>query len=74
MIDKKQLQFAIDTLADYLKDGPKQYDTVKDYCKSLGIRRGILKQARQALNVKTVNTGTTWLWHLPGETTCVNQK
>ncbi|MTI56136.1 hypothetical protein [Geosporobacter ferrireducens] len=66
-MDKKQLEYAINVLTEYLSDGPKQYDITKKHCSDLGIKRSVLKQARQALNVKTINTGSTWLWYIYGD-------
>ncbi|MEI7027142.1 hypothetical protein [Paenibacillus sp. y28] len=59
----------IDSVADivalFLADGPKPYDVVKAHCSKLGITRTELKAARKVLNVKTINTGSTWLWEVP---------
>ena len=54
-------------LKAYLLDGPKPYDEVKSHFAELGISRFRLKRAREELGTKTINTGDTWLWCLPGE-------
>lgn len=60
-----EIRYVADILAEYLAEGPKPYDDVKDHCAKLGITRTELKAARKELNVKTINTGSTWLWEVP---------
>lgn len=60
-----EIKYVSCVLAEYLADGPKPYDEVKKHCLSLGITKSELKIARKDLNVKTINTGNTWLWSVP---------
>jgi hypothetical protein len=64
-MDHDLIKAAGDVVGYILKDGPLPYDEVKARCAKLGITRGLLKAARKELGVKTINTGTTWLWHIP---------
>ncbi|ASJ54218.1 hypothetical protein BP422_12070 [Brevibacillus formosus] len=60
-----RVDYAATMLAWYLAEGPKPYDKVKEHCAGLGITRFELKEARKDLNVRTINTGSTWLWQVP---------
>jgi len=60
-----EIKYVSCVLAEYLADGPKPYDLVKAHCAGLGISKTKLKAARKELNVKTINTGSTWLWYVP---------
>lgn len=62
---KNDIQIVADIVAAFLADGPKPYDVVKAHCAKLGISRTELKAARKELNMKTINTGSTWLWEVP---------
>ncbi|GIP57889.1 hypothetical protein [Paenibacillus woosongensis] len=62
---KNDIEAVTDIVALFLADGPKPYDVVKAHCIKLGITRSELKAARRELNVKTINTGVTWLWEVP---------
>lgn len=62
---KNEIHDVADIVALFLADGPKPYDVVKAHCTKLGITRTELKAARRDLNVKTINTGSTWLWEVP---------
>lgn len=65
MLMPNEIKYEADILAEYLADGPKPYDQVKAHCAGLGITKTRLKVARKELNVKTINTGKTWLWFVP---------
>lgn len=67
MINREILEIAKSKLKSVLKNGPRPYTEVKSVCTELGINKGILKAARKELDVKTINTGKTWLWQLPEE-------
>ena len=60
-----EIKYVSCVLAEYLADGPKPCDEVKKHCLGLGITKSKLKIARKDLNVKTINTGNTWLWCVP---------
>lgn len=62
---KNDIAAVADIVALFLADGPKPYDEVKSHCAKLGITRTELKAARRELNIKTINTGETWLWEVP---------
>jgi len=69
----ERVEYAAMMLAEYLADEPKPYDEVKEYCAKRGITKTELKAARKELNVRTINTGSTWLWCVPdpeGEVLC----
>ena len=61
----ERIEYATMMMAEYLDGGPKPYDEVKEYCAKRGITKTELKAARKELNVKTINTGNTWLWRVP---------
>ena len=61
----ERIEYAAMMMAEYLADEPKPYDEVKEYCVKRGITKTELKAARKELNVKTINTGSTWLWYVP---------
>jgi hypothetical protein len=61
----ERIEYAAMMLAEYLDGGPKPYDEVKEYCAKRGITKIELKAARKELNVKTINTGNTWLRCVP---------
>jgi hypothetical protein len=63
--EAEKIEYAAMMLAEYLASGPKPYDEVKEYCAKWGITKTELKAARKELNVKTINTGSTWLWYVP---------
>ena len=69
----EMIDYAAMILGEYLANEPKPYDEVKAYCAKRGITKTELKAARKELNVKTINTGSTWLWQVPdteGEEPC----
>ena len=61
----ERIEYAAMMLAEYLANEPKPYGDAKEYCAKRGITKGELKAARKDLNVKTTNTGSTWLWYVP---------
>ncbi|WP_028560662.1 hypothetical protein [Paenibacillus pinihumi] len=60
-----RVKYTASILACYLADGPKPYDDVKTHFERLGVSRFDLKAARKELQVRTINTGKTWLWEVP---------
>lgn len=59
------IPYVADILAEHLADGPRPYAEVKALCAKQGISKTELRAARKELGVKTINTGTTWLWYVP---------
>lgn len=64
---EEKVRYNAMVLAEYLADGAKPYTDVKDHCAHLGLSRFELKAARKELGIKTINTGTTWLWEVPAD-------
>lgn len=64
-MSKVEIKYVVDVVALFLGDGPKPFDEVTTHCARLGITRMELRAARKELNIKTVNTGYTWLWSVP---------
>lgn len=60
-----RVKYTASVLACYLADGPRPYDDVKAHFAGIGVSRFDLKAARKELQVRTINTGKTWLWEVP---------
>lgn len=62
---------AYEWLQDYLKDGPRDLDSVRGCYRAAGFTRGQIKDAKRALHVITTSNGskdhpaTVWYWSMP---------